>query len=51
MGLVKRHVSSASNFTIDFNSFGKSLIQIRKRSGPNNGPWGIRANIGFHEVC
>ena len=51
MGLVKRDVSLASNFTIDFNSFGKSLMQIRKRSGPNIELWETPANIGFYEEC
>ena len=49
--IVKRDVPSAINLTLNFNSFGKSLIKIRKRSGPNIEPWGTPAKIGFHEEC
>ena len=37
--IVKRDVSSAKSFTLDFNSLGKSLMSMRKRSGPNIEPW------------
>ena len=37
---------------LDFNSFGKSLIQTRQRSGPNIEPCGTPAKTGFHdEFC
>ena len=36
--IVKRDVSSAKSFALDFNSFGKSLMYIRKRSGPRIDP-------------
>ena len=50
--IVKRDVSSAKSFTLDFKSFGKSLMQIRKRSGPRISPWGTPAKIGLQdEVC
>ena len=32
---------------LDFNSFVKSLMQIRKRSGPRIDPWGTPAKIGL----
>ena len=41
-------MSSANNFTLDF---GKTLMKIRKKGGPNIEPWGTPAKIGFHKEC
>ena len=35
--------------TLDFNSFGKLLIQTRKRSGPSIEPCGTPAKTGFRD--
>ena len=39
----KRAVSSANNLTLDFSPSGKSLMKIRKSSGPNIDPCGTPA--------
>ena len=50
--MVKRDVSSANSFALDFNSLGKSLMYIRKRSGPSIDPRGTPAKTGYHdEAC
>ena len=50
--IVKIEVSSANSFALEFNSFGKSLMQTRKRSWPNIEPWGTLAKTGLHDdVC
>ena len=49
---VNREVSSEKSFALVFNPLGKSLIYIRKRSGPKIEPWGTPAKIGHHDdVC
>ena len=34
--IVKKDMSSAKSFMLDFNSFGKSLMKMTKRSGLQN---------------
>ena len=46
--MAKRDVSSANNLALAFNPFGKSLIYMRKRSGPNIEPCGTPAKTGAH---
>ena len=47
--IVNREESSAKSFALDFNSFGKSLIWTRKRSGPRMEPWGTPIKTGLHD--
>ena len=50
--IVNRDELSAKSFQLDFNSFGKSLILTRKRSGSRMEPWGTPTKTGLHdEVC
>ena len=46
---VNRDVLSANNLAFDFKSLGKSLIYIRKRSGPKIDPCETPARTGAHE--
>ena len=46
---ANRDVSSANNLAFDCNSLGKSLIYIRKSSGPKIDPCGTPARTGVHE--
>ena len=47
--IVKREAPAAKSFALDLNSFGKSLMQTRKRKWPNIEPWGTPAKAGFHD--
>ena len=47
--MVKRDVSSAKSFLLDFISFGKSLMSVRKRSVPKVDPCGTPAKTGLHD--
>ena len=42
-------MSSGKSFTLDFNSFGKSLMKIRKRSGHRIDPWGTPAKTALQD--
>ena len=41
-------ISSAKNFAEDFILVSRSLMYMRKRSGPRTDPWGTPDSIGAH---
>ena len=46
---IVNEVSSARSFPLGLNSFAKSLIQTRKRSGPSIEHWGTPVKAGLYD--
>ena len=47
--IVEKEVSLANSFSLDFNSFGKSLMWTKKRNVPSIEPWETSVKPDLHD--